>query len=313
MEKIIFLSNSEVEQLSVEERKEYYQKLKLYCQNETKTKKASDIGHKIITTVYPLLRKYTLEIRGEENIPKDDSAIFMCNHSNSHDFFTAHETFAKIGKSVSVFAARDGLNPFVKEIFSLADATLIDRTDKESSSKGVYEFSKKIIEGKCGVIFGESTWNLHPLYPMQTLKIGGTKVGAITGKVIVPTIFEYIEVPEILDKEADLYSKCIISFGEPIKIKPEENLITQTAYIQHIMSEMRKKIWEEFYIKKDTLSDINPELYINHTYLKKFKAFGYTYDSEYETQFLYSKKPNKPENEYHINEDGEFVPGIIKK
>lgn len=47
-------------------------------------------------------------------------------------------------------------------------------------------------------------------------------------------------------------------------------------------------------------------MYLNHLYLKKFKAFGFKYNSEWEAQFLLDK-----ENEYCMNENGEFVPGIL--
>ena len=47
--------------------KEYYQKLKEYCSNLT-INRFKNIGQKLISKIYPLLRNYDLEIIGEENI-----------------------------------------------------------------------------------------------------------------------------------------------------------------------------------------------------------------------------------------------------
>lgn len=312
MEKIRLMSNRDYESLMPEEKKQYLENIRQKLQQQgyhTNT----NIGHELITTIYPFLRGYQFEIIGEENIPEDDSVIFMCNHSNSHDYFTAHEVFSMVGRSISVFAAKDGINPIVKTIFGISDATLIDRRDKESTNKGTLEFSKKIMEGKCGVIFGEATWNLHPIKPMQSLKIGGARIGAITRKKIIPTIFEYVEIDEKCEKEKDLYSKCIIYFGKPIEIIYDQNLVEQTMYIQKVMEKMRMELWKKIGIRRENIEDINPELYINHTYVKKFKAFGYEYDTESENKFLYSSNNEKVENEFCIDEFGNFVPGIVKR
>lgn len=308
----IFLSNHELESFSIEKKREYFEALKAYCQGlEASSKKY--YGQELISRIYPLLRNYDLEIMGAENIPKNDTALFVCNHSNSHDIFTAYETLAQLKKKTSVLVASDCLSPFTKAIFTSANATMIDRNDKVSTTEGTYRIAKKILSGTYGFIFGEATWNLHPCLPMQHLKIGATKISAITDKTIIPTIFEYIEIPEILSKEEDLYSKCIICFGEPFAIKKEESLIKQTRQLKNIMENMRTGLWKKHGIKKDSIQDIDKQLYINHTYLKKFKALGFTYDSFKESQFIYRDSNSPFENEYHINESGEFSPGIIKK
>ena len=312
MSTIKLLSIGEVEALSPQQRKEYYRTLKEYC-NQLTVQKGNNIGQKIISHIYPLLRNYDLEIVGEENIPQDDSAIFVCNHSNSHDIFTAYEVFEQLGRNSSVMVASDCLSLTTETIFRLSDATIIDRRDKASSLRGLLTHSKKVIEGTCGVVFGEATWNLNPFLPMQRIKIGSTQMGAITEKYIIPTILEYIEVPDIVTKESELYTKCIITFGTPIKINPEISPIAQTAIIQEAMIQLRKKIWKKHGIKKEGIEDVNQEIYLNHTYVKKYKALGFTYDSESEAQFLYAPEGEQVENEYTLNEDGKFEPGITPK
>ena len=109
-------------------------------------------------------------------------------------------------------------------------------------------------------------------------------------------------------QESELYQKLIVFFGKPITVTPEDGLFHQTEVVQDEMVRMRTILWEELGVKRETLDDIDQDVYLNHVYLKKFKALGYTYDSEYESQFLLRKI-----NEYYINDEGLFVPGITTK
>jgi len=305
------LSESEINKLDIHERKKYYLDLRDYCLS-LKANPNISIGQNLISKLCPRLRNYELEIRGTENLPKNGSAIIMCNHSNTHDFFTACETFSKLDLPVSVFAASDDLNFLSNNIFAFANAILVDRNDKKSCQNGLLDLTGKILSDNYVIIFGESTWNLHPERKMQTLKIGAARAAAISGKVIIPTIFEYIEVPYLCQKEKDLFTKCIVEFGKPIKINPEKSLIEQTLDIENQMILMRKKNWDEFNISEAGKKKVNPLTYVNHTWLKKFGGLGFTYDSASEFKYLIFKPGQMPENEYHIN-NGLFVPGITEK
>lgn len=310
----VFLPNRELEKLTTKEKIAYFSKLREYCMNaSTKREKKLNIGHEIITKIYPNLRSYDYEIIGLENIPDNGKALFLCNHSNSHDFFTAHEVFKKVGSNVSVFCASDDLNFATATLFRACDAVLIDREDKASAEKGICDFSASLMTGMPGVLFGESTWNLHPYKPMQQLKIGAANIAAITDVPIIPTIFEYVEVPRTCDKESELYTVCLVKFGQPIKISKEESLVSQTNTLQTIMEQNRLQLWNDIGTMRKSLDDVDQEIYLNHTYLKKFGALGFTYDSESEAKFLFSKDNQPVENEYHLDENGNFVPGVTYK
>ena len=307
-----FLSVKEIECLTVEEKEQYFYDLKEECMIRPFKRTTTEWVKKCISYIAPLLRNYKLEVYGEENLPKDNPAVFICNHSNSHDFFTIHEVFRLVGRKVTPFGASDCLNKATKILFRLGDVTLIDRSDKDSSVNGLLEFSRKIMDGKDGVIFSEGTWNLHPTKLMQPIKAGGTQVALITGKVMIPTIFEYFEVPMECKKESQLYGKCVVSFGKPIIVNCQDNLIEKTKEVQIIMENMRRDIRERFGSEYYSFSadDEGIRCYLNHTYLKKFKAFGFRYDSEHEFRFLLDRGKD---NEYCINENGEFVQGITRE
>lgn len=193
--------------------------------------------------------------------------IFICNHSNSHDFFTIIEAFGKIGRKVTPFGASDCLNFLTKQLFKLGDVTMIDRNSRDSSMNGMLELCRKILEGKCAIVFGESTWNLHPILPMQPIKIGVTNIAKITEKVIIPTIFEYVEVNDVCEKENELYKKCIVLFGHSISVTIEENIYKKTKEIQSIMESMRQRLWKQLEIIH--FSHHNKCLYQIHIIIKR--------------------------------------------
>lgn len=308
-----FLSVKELDLLSLEEKEQYYKLVRDYCSSLKVNIESKKISKKLISLLAPHLRNYKLDIYGEENIPKNDSAIYICNHSNSHDFFTVHETFGKIDRNVTPFGASDCLNFVSLQMFKIGDVTLIDRNDKKSSLDGLMTFTEKIKEGEDGIIFGEGTWNLNPIKPMQGIKTGGVQSAIIADKVIIPTLFEYVEVPDIVEKENELYSRCIVQFGKPIIVKQDDNVLEKTKLVQHTLEEMRKELWQKLGIDRNSLDDVNKEVYLNHTYKKKFDALGFVYDSEYESQFLLKDKNGKVENEYKLDENGAFVPGVTHK
>ena len=303
--------NANIQNLSLLEQKKYYEKLREQClfirDNQFR------FGQDIIKNVYPFLRQYKLEIQGEENVPNDSNALFLVNHSNSHDIFTAYEVLSCLQRRASVMVATDCLNPITTKIFNISNATLLDRRKKEDRQNSVLALSKKILSGNDGVIFGESTWNLHPILPMHNIRKGVAIISAITQVPIIPTIFEYIEEDGILKTEGQLYKKCIIRFGKPEVINYNNNSIIQSNQLREEMIKIRRQIWGDYNIRKDCIGDIDPLIYINHTYLKKFKALGFTYDSKKEQEYLLFLENDKKENEYTIDVNGNFLPGITEK
>lgn len=312
-EDIQIVSSKEVESMSHEQKREYYTILQKECLLHKPKEDSGYIIKKLLFHIAPLLRNYKLEIYGDENIPLNDSAIFICNHSNSHDFFTIIEAFGKIGRKVSPFGASDCLNFWTKQLFKLGDVTMINRKSKNSSMYGMMELCNKILNGKCGVVFGESTWNLHPILPMQPIKIGITNIAKITEKVIIPTVFEYVEVDSVCEKENEIYEKCIVLFGHPISVSIEDNIFYKTKEIQAIMEDMRKNLWKQLKIEKESLDAINKDIYLNHTFLKKFDALGFVYDSKYEFQFLLNADKGLIANEFCLDQNGNLVLGITNK
>ena len=96
-------------------------------------------------------------------------------------------------------------------------------------------------------------------------------------------------------------------------INYDESLIIQSNQTREDMIKIRKQIWNDYNIRREVLSDVDPLVYINHTYLKKFKAFGFTYDSRKEQECLLFLENELRANEYTIDADGNLIPGITEK
>lgn len=296
---------------SITERKEYYEQLRKQCL-ELKNKQPS-FGQDLIKHLYPIVRNYFIEIQGEENIPKSTNVLFVANHSNSHDIFTAYEFLSLLKRNGSVLVATDCLNLLTTQIFSFSDATLFDRKLKNERRETVLNLSSKIIQGKDGLIFGEGTWNIHPTLLMHNIHNGAAKISLISQVPIVPVIFEYLEVDGIITDERKLYKKCIIRFGKPIYTNYSEDLCIQSDKIKHQMIELRNSIRRDYQITKNTISEIDPNIYVNHTFIKKFQALGFNYNSELEKNYLLFLGNEPHDNEYTINEAGILVPGVTEK
>ncbi|MBQ6497306.1 MAG: 1-acyl-sn-glycerol-3-phosphate acyltransferase [Bacilli bacterium] len=305
------LMDSDLENLSLSDKKDYYKKLREKCL--LLKDKQLHVGQGLIKNIYPFFRGYKLELEGVENIPVDSNVLFLFNHSNSHDIFTAYEILSQLQRKGSVMVATDCLNPITTEIFNISNATLLDRRNKDERQNSILRMSRKILEGNDGVIFGESTWNLHPTLLMHNIRKGVASISAITQVPVIPTVVEYIEKDEIIKTESDLYKKCLIRFGKPIMIDYDIDLISQICIIKESMMGIRNQIWQDYDINREKLSDVDPYIYINHTYLKKFKAFGFTYDSQREQEYLLFLENEKKENEYTLDDNGNLKPGITEK
>ena len=302
--------------LNLDEKKRYYSKVRNYCNHLSLFVNSNiSVGQSVMPKLYmKSFYNNKLQIDGLQNIPKNSPVIITCNHSTAHDIFTMYIATEKLGLSSSVMVATDCLNIFSKTVFSLAASVFLDRRNKISSSNSILQASATVLAGKNLIIFGESTWNLHPIKVMQDVKRGSSMISAITKAPVIPTILEYIENPILVDKEIEIYKKVVLRFGEPYFIKETDDMSFMTIQIQNEMEKLRKDIWEENSICRKDILSINRLIYLNHTYLKKFNVFGFEYNSDYESQFLRSNDGKLIiENEYCLNDNNEFVPGVTYK
>ncbi len=303
------LSVQEENNLSIKDKINYYNNLRKHCEKYNDKRVSMSLTQRMLSKYYRNeFYNNNFIIEGEGNIPLEP-AIYMLNHSNGEDCFAMDKGFTKLGVAISPVSGADSLTIPAKIMIGFNDSIFIDRNDKVSSVEGMFKSAGKILGGKNVVFYGEAAWNLHPIKPMLELKRGAEMVSLITGAPIVPVNMEYIESTNIEKKELDMYKKIIFRVGKAIEPSYSNLVGDQTSLIKNIMEKTREKIWNEENILKNKISDIDPMVYINHTWLKKFGRLGFTYNSEYEALFLRGSQ----ENEYTLNENGILVPGITLK
>lgn len=116
----------EVEILSAKEREEYYETIRNVCLRQKMPNGVFPVIVHIFSRLLPLFRNFEIDIRGKENIPIDDSVIFVCNHSNSHDGLVMNEILSELDFPITSLVAWDGLNILSRTIFRIFDGVLID-------------------------------------------------------------------------------------------------------------------------------------------------------------------------------------------
>lgn len=304
------MSLLDIDRLNPSAKKDYYEQIRKQLLQNAGNNSMLSYGQKGVPKIYSTFRGFPVEYEGIENIPADTPVLFVCNHSNSKDGFTASEMFAMLQRPGSVMVATDCLNTLSTRVFKTIKATTFDRRNPAARVGAPLEMAGKMLGGMTGALFGESTWNLHPTLPAHNIRLGAPYISTISGYPMIPTIFEYIENDGFIKSESDLYKKLIIRFGEPILVTPSDSLTEKADLLTMEMTRMRQEIWSDYGIIK-TFDYIDPRVYVNHTLLKKF-TFGFTYNSREEQKFLYFRPGQAQENEWTIK-DGIFQPGITDK
>jgi 1-acyl-sn-glycerol-3-phosphate acyltransferase len=114
---------------------------------------------------YALLKKITIhankggrvkiEVHGKENIPQEDGFMFFPNHQGLFDVLSIIEA---CDKPFSVVAKIEVQNvPFLKQVFAIMKAKLMDRADVRQSMKVIMAVTEEVKEGRNYLIFPEGT------------------------------------------------------------------------------------------------------------------------------------------------------------
>lgn len=274
----------------------------------SKVKQASNIQY-VYSQIAKKLNKFNIEFLGLENIP-NSPCIFICNHSNSHDFYTIQELFEMLNRSVNVLVGSDCLNFPSRLLFELGSSIMVDRTSLQERHDCKKIMFDKLNDLNDVFVFGEGTWNLHPYKLMQPISKGAIEVGCSADVYIVPLVFEYIEVNSFITSDEGLFKKCIVRFGKPIKVKYNSEVLNVTSQIEKQLTDMRACLKQENNCLYKSLNDVDADLYLNHTYYKK-NTLLFKFDSDYEAQFIRKINGIEQDNEYVRDENGLFVPKRI--
>ncbi len=183
--------------------------------------------------VFFMWRLWVKKVEGFENIPHQEPAIIVCNHSSYYDFFV----LASVLKKQTTFVAVKGLSQrkFVGWFMKLDTIIYVDR------EKPGYSFFKEVMRQLAGrklvVIYPEGTRSRSG--NMLEPKIGFIKLALKTNVPVIPIAMK--GTYEILPPEQSLprLKKCEVHIGKRIYISPSTPLLRDVFFKQKGMRQFR--------------------------------------------------------------------------
>lgn len=186
----------------------------------------------------------SLEVRGEENVPKDVPVLYVGNHRS---YFDNVITYARVPRLTGYIAKKEMLRwPLLRDWMRNLHCLFLDRSDVKQGLKTILTAIENVKAGISVCIFPEGTRN-RVNHTFLKFHEGSFKIAAKADCPIIPMtiynsgdIFED-HIPKIKK------TRVILDYGKPIHIKelPKETQKRIGAYTQNIIEETYSRIKEE--------------------------------------------------------------------
>jgi 1-acyl-sn-glycerol-3-phosphate acyltransferase len=185
-----------------------------------------------------------IEVRGEENVPKDEPVLYIGNHRSYFDILI---TYVRVPRPTGYIAKREMLKwPLLVNWMRNLHCLFLDRNDLKQGLKIILTAIDKVKSGISICIFPEGTRN-KVNHTFMEFHEGSFKIAAKTGCPIIPmTIYNSGDIFE--DHLPKIKrTRVILEYGKPIYIKDlsRENQKKVGAYTQNIIEETYHKIKDE--------------------------------------------------------------------
>ena len=262
------LSSKEESKLSVEEKQQYYQKLRDYC-----------VGRKLVNTtigatiIGPKLKKITNSIAnkvcdvlagggvkvvtdGTENIPHG-SVIFASSHQSVLDGFVWITDCPK--HALIVHGAETNRALLLAQLNTGLILVTKKKENWKSRINSKLDMISVLLKGHSFIIFPETAWNLSPNKLHLPINYGFLDVAQKTGKPVVPMIMEFTYDTS---SAKERISHIHIRYGEPIEVAEYDGLADKLEEFKEKISTMRWDLIAEKgqYVRGD-ISNVD---YINY-------------------------------------------------
>ncbi len=185
-----------------------------------------------------------IDVRGEQNVPKNEPVLYICNHRS---FFDILLTYVRVPGPTGYIAKKEMLKwPLLVNWMKNLHCLFLDRSDIKQGLTVVLTAIEKIKSGISICIFPEGTRNKDK-HTFMEFHEGSFKIATKTGCPIVPItlynsagIFED-QFPKIVK------TRVVLEYGKPFYVKdlPGEDQKRVGAYTQNIIKETYFKIKEE--------------------------------------------------------------------
>lgn len=184
-----------------------------------------------------------LTVKGEENVPKDEAVLYVCNHKSYFDIIITYSRCPRLTGYISkdTLGKIPLLNIWMKRLYCL----FLDRKDIKQGLKTILTGIDYVKQGVSMCIFPEGTRNTseNPLLPF---KGGSFKIAEKTGCPIVPMAIT--GSADILENHFPKVkpTHVVLQYGKPI---PTKNLSKDEQ--KHLASFVQKDVEE---MLKDNLT-----------------------------------------------------------
>lgn len=249
IEYILTRKPKDVELLSLEEKKKYYEEYRRLVLERKYTNLT--LG---ATTIGPKLKKVTTKIanivtkkftnndiewisEGQENIP-NGPVIFAHTHQGILDNFV---WISELEKHCLLLHSID-----TSKLLLLCQVNtgliLIKKGDKENGTNAKLDMIRLLLEGHSITYFPESAWNLSPNKLHLPLSFGIIDIAKKAGVPIIPVAHEYTYDTTC---EKETITKIRSKYGLPIYVKEEDDLIGKLEELSESWSTMKFELIEE--------------------------------------------------------------------
>lgn len=148
---------------------------------------------------------------GIENVPKEGGFILTPNHQGLYDVLAIMEVCPRIFSAV---AKKELQNiQFLKQVFALMNAKMLDRNDTKQGLRVIIEATKEIKEGKPYLIFPEGTRSKNGNVPGE-FKGGSFKCATKSKTPIIPVAL--IDCFKPFDESSTRQVTVQVHFLDPI-------------------------------------------------------------------------------------------------
>ena len=174
----------------------------------------------------------TIQTYGVENIPDENGFIFYPNHQGLYDVLAIMEVCPV---PFSVVAKKELTDvPFLKQVFAIMKAFMIDREDVKQSMQVIINVIKEVKAGRNYLIFAEGTRSKNGNHP-QEFKGGSFKAATKSKCPIVPVAL--IDSYKAFDTGSVKPLTVQVHFLEPIYYEEYKDMKTT-----EIAAEVKRRI-----------------------------------------------------------------------
>ena len=261
------LSFSEEQQLNLEERKEYYKKLREYVLSRKLTNttpgatsiapKLKGITSKIAVAVTKAFTSKDIDwvCEGNEEFP-EGAVVFAHTHQGILDNFV---WIPEVDRHCLLLHGQQ-VNKLLLLCQINTGLVLVKKEDKPNNNNAKLDMIRILLEGHSITYFPEGTWNLSPNKLHLPLSFGVIDIAKKAQVPIVPVVHECTyDTASEKEKIVKIYSK----FGKPIYVSDEDDLSEKLREYEESISTIRWELIEAKGLYKR--SEITNWDYVNFT------------------------------------------------